>query len=221
MGILVWVSLPTSQMPCGKWDVENSQSPLPFTSQVRCGKISRPNILDWEVGSPKVGSGTQTRIPIFKISASELRGMVHTAWLGVLAPSGIGGFIGDSVIISWSREIRNPAPSRGYGRCWKALTIVRWERDFTQLAVDWARNLSSHDLSHGQSRNDPIFTAMFKFRRHIQCAIKVLFFLLWAGDGHLQRARTINYLIEYRFRVEKYTNVCISYSLHITEHNTL
>ena len=49
----------------------SSQSPLPFTSQVGCGKFSRPNILDWEVGSLKVGSGTQTRIPIFKISYSE------------------------------------------------------------------------------------------------------------------------------------------------------
>ena len=49
---------------------ENSQSPLPITSQVGCGKISRPNILDWEVGSLKVGSGTQTRMPIFKISYS-------------------------------------------------------------------------------------------------------------------------------------------------------
>ena len=38
--------------------------------EVGCGKISKPDILEWEVGPLKVGSGTQTRIPVFKISYS-------------------------------------------------------------------------------------------------------------------------------------------------------
>ena len=38
-----------------------------------CGEISGPDILVWEVGPLKVGSGTQTRILVFKISASALR----------------------------------------------------------------------------------------------------------------------------------------------------
>ena len=63
---------PTSHFSDAMWEMwyENSQSPLPFTSQVGCGKFSRPNILDWEVGSLKVRSGTQTRNAIFKISYS-------------------------------------------------------------------------------------------------------------------------------------------------------
>ena len=94
MGILIWVPLPTSQMPCGKWGCEHSQSPLPFTSQVGCGKLEfRSEKWEfrgekWEFRSEKwesgklishfshgiweVGSGTQMRIPIFKISSSAL-----------------------------------------------------------------------------------------------------------------------------------------------------
>ena len=33
--------------------------------EVGCGKISKPDILEWEVGPLKVGSGTETRIPVF------------------------------------------------------------------------------------------------------------------------------------------------------------
>ena len=61
---------PTSQIPCGKWDGGIHNPHFPSPSQVGCGEISRPDILDWEVGSLKVGSGTQTRIPVFKISYS-------------------------------------------------------------------------------------------------------------------------------------------------------
>ena len=62
----------TSHFSDAMWEMgcKHSQYPLPFTSQVGCGKISRPDILDWEVGSLKVGSGTQTRIPVYKISYS-------------------------------------------------------------------------------------------------------------------------------------------------------
>ena len=38
-----------------------------------CGEISGPDILEWEVDLLKVGCGTQTRILVFKISASEWR----------------------------------------------------------------------------------------------------------------------------------------------------
>ena len=38
--------------------------------EVGCGKISKTDILEWEVGPLKVGSGAQTRIPVFKISYS-------------------------------------------------------------------------------------------------------------------------------------------------------
>ena len=38
--------------------------------EVRCGKISKTDILEGEVGPLKVGSGTQTRIPVYKISYS-------------------------------------------------------------------------------------------------------------------------------------------------------
>ena len=43
--------------------------PLPIWSakcEVGFWKILKPDILEWEVGSPKVGSGPQTRILIFK-----------------------------------------------------------------------------------------------------------------------------------------------------------
>ena len=72
-------SSPTSHFSDAMWEMgcKHSQSPLPFTSQVGCGKISRPNILYLDVGSLKVGSRTQMRIPIFKISASGRRKKSH------------------------------------------------------------------------------------------------------------------------------------------------
>ena len=65
---------PTSHLPDSMWEMgcKHSQSPFFFTSQVGCGKISIPDILDREVGSLKVGSGTQTRIPVLKIFYSCL-----------------------------------------------------------------------------------------------------------------------------------------------------
>ena len=58
---------PTSHFSDAMWEIP-TQSPLSFTSQVWCGKISRSDILDWEGGSLQVGSGTQTRTPVFIIS---------------------------------------------------------------------------------------------------------------------------------------------------------
>ena len=64
----------TSHFSDDMWEMgwKHLQSPLPFTSQMGCGKISRPDILGREVWSLlKVGSGTQTWIPVFKISNSD------------------------------------------------------------------------------------------------------------------------------------------------------
>ena len=55
-------SLPVSHFPLGLRNVK---------CEVGCGKISKPDILEWEVGPPKVGSGPQTRILIFKSLPSD------------------------------------------------------------------------------------------------------------------------------------------------------
>ena len=48
--------------------------------EVGCGKISKTDILEWEVGPLKVGSGAQTRIPVFKISYSGLPAYSDTCY---------------------------------------------------------------------------------------------------------------------------------------------
>ena len=53
----LWAMDPMREMGNEKWEEG-------------CGNISKPDILEWDVGPLKVGSGTQTRIPVFKISYS-------------------------------------------------------------------------------------------------------------------------------------------------------
>ena len=74
--------------------------------EVGCGEISKPDILEWEVGPLKVGSETQTRIPLFKISYS-----VSVEVTQFICVKGAKGYAGFAPLTAWPEEYKSPSVS--------------------------------------------------------------------------------------------------------------